>query len=52
VIRESLEVYAIGAMYAGEGKRLVWEDPSTGEKREVLIPGFNMHHHRKSKVAV
>ncbi len=40
VVREALEVYAIGASYAEQGKRLTWEDPNTGEKVELLIPGF------------
>lgn len=39
-VREALEVYAIGIAFAEEGKRLVWEDPASGEKAEVLIPGF------------
>jgi len=40
VIRESLEIYVIGYNYASEGKRLIWEDPSNGERAELLIPGF------------
>jgi hypothetical protein len=40
VIREALEIYAIGIDYAEQGKKLFWEDPAKGEKAEVLIPGF------------
>lgn len=40
IIREALEIYTVGVAYAEEGKRLVWEDPKTGEKLQILIPGF------------
>lgn len=40
VVREALEVYTISIAYAQEGKRLMWEDPKTGEKVEVRIPGL------------
>jgi len=40
VIREALEIYAIGITYAQQGRRLIWEDPSGGGKAELLIPGF------------
>jgi hypothetical protein len=42
VIRESLELYAIASTYAKEGRSLIWEDPRTRERAEVLIPGFTM----------
>lgn len=42
VIRESLETYVINCVYAREGRRLMWEDPATGEKAEVIIPGFSL----------
>ena len=41
VIREALEVYGIGLAYAQDGKRLIWEDPASGSRTEVLIPGFS-----------
>lgn len=47
VIRESLETYAISCLYAQEGKRLVWEDPSSGERAEVLIPGLALRNLRQ-----
>lgn len=40
ILREALEIYAVGLAYAEDGKRLVWEDGQTGNKLEVLIPGF------------
>ncbi len=46
VIRESLELYAIQSTYAREGRRLMWEDEETGDKTEVLIPGFTMRQFR------
>jgi hypothetical protein len=42
VIRESLEAYAISVMYANEGRHLVWEDPDSGQRAEVLIPGLSL----------
>ena len=42
IIRQSLELYAIGAMYAREGKRLMWENPRSGERADVLIPGLTL----------
>jgi hypothetical protein len=47
VIRESLEAYIINCMYAREGRRLMWEDPTTGEKAEVIIPGFSLRNLRQ-----
>jgi hypothetical protein len=41
VVREALEIYAIGVIYSQEGKNLVWEDPKTGDKIQLLIPGFS-----------
>ena len=41
VIREALEIYSIGIVYTQEGKNLVWEDPKSGEKIQLLIPGFS-----------
>lgn len=40
VIREALEIYTVGLAYAEDGKRLVWEDDRSGQKLELLIPGF------------
>lgn len=51
VIRQSLEVYVIGAEYAREGKRLVWEKRDSSEKVEVLIPGFNVLQRSKKLTA-
>ena len=42
IVRESLEVYGMGVMYAKEGKHLVWEDPISGRRAELLIPGLTM----------
>ena len=39
-IREALQLYLISIAYADEGKQLMWEDPKTGMKTEVLIPGI------------
>lgn len=39
-VRESLEAHVINSHYAREGKRLFWENPESGERAEVLIPGF------------
>ena len=47
VIREGLEAYAIGAFYAREGRSLFWEDPRTGERAEVMIPGFTFRRLRE-----
>ena len=52
VIRESLEAYAIGCLYAQEGRRLVWEDPQTGEKAEVIVPGFSLRNLRQRSNSV
>lgn len=46
VVRESLELYAIASTYAREGRCLMWEDPRTKERAEVLIPGFTMRRLR------
>ena len=40
VVREALEIYSLGASFAEQGNRLTWEDPKSGEKFEVLIPGY------------
>ena len=40
VVREALEIYSVGVSFAEQGKRLTWEDAGSGEKIEVLIPGF------------
>ena len=40
IIRQALEIYVVGVVYALEGKQIVWEDEETGEKTELLIPGF------------
>jgi hypothetical protein len=51
VIRESLELYAIQSTYAREGRRLMWEDEETGDRTEVLIPGFTMRRFRAREQA-
>lgn len=40
-IREAIEFYAIAVSYASLKKNLIWEDPITGSKTHVLIPGLN-----------
>jgi hypothetical protein len=52
VIRESLESYAIGCSYAEEGKQLFWEDPKTGTRAEIVIPGFTVRRLRPRPDAV
>jgi hypothetical protein len=47
VVRTALEVYVIGIAFAEEGRRLVWEDSTSGEKTEVLIPGFTRDFARR-----
>lgn len=47
VVRESLEAFVIGTLYAREGKRLFWEDPANGNRAEVLIPGFTIRKFRE-----
>lgn len=42
VVRQSLELYAIGALYARQGKRLMWEDARTGDRTDLLIPGLTV----------
>ena len=42
VVRDSLEAYVIGCLYAREGRRLTWEDPTTKERAEVFIPSLTM----------
>lgn len=49
VIRQALEVYSLGFKYAQQGRRLVWEDSSTGEKAELLIPGLGILPNRGSE---
>jgi hypothetical protein len=51
VIRESLETFAIGVCYAQEGKRLYWEDPKTGERAEVLVPGYTLRSMKERALA-
>lgn len=40
IVREALEVYALGLTYAKQGKRLFWEDVQARQRAELLIPGF------------
>jgi hypothetical protein len=40
IVRNALEIYALGSAYARQGKRLFWEDTISKEKVELLIPGF------------
>lgn len=51
VVRDSLEVYSIASMFAREGRRLYWDDPRTGERAEVLIPGLMMRRMHTSDEA-
>jgi hypothetical protein len=53
VIRDAIETFAISCVYAREGRRLVWENPETGERTEVLMPGLALHQLRpKSRQTV
>ena len=40
ILRKSIQFYAIGRNYRKEGKTLVFLNPKSGEKVEVLIPGI------------
>ncbi len=37
-VREALEVYLIHCAYSEEGKQLLYEDPKTGNRVEVVLP--------------
>jgi hypothetical protein len=52
IIRESLQVYVIGTEYARDGRTLLWEDPSTGTRTELLIPGFTVRNLRQRTTPV
>ena len=48
VVRKSIQLYAIAAHYRKEGKVLLWEDRTTGERVELVIPGITLSEARQS----
>ena len=43
VVRQSIDFYAISTMFARDGRRLLWEDPVTKARTDVMIPGLTLH---------
>jgi hypothetical protein len=47
IIRGSIDIYSLLVEAALQGKRLGWEDPITGEKTSLVIPGLGRKRDRK-----
>lgn len=47
VIRDSIEMYAAIQDFIRQGRRIYCEDPQTGDRSEILIPGLSLRLRRK-----